>query len=240
MHEELRARLQEITQRAGVRNVPPKTLAAGVAVCAVIVAVALWNLWPSRAAPDRLTLDPQAAAGTPQAAPSAEASPSVASASQGTTSGAVYVHVVGAVRTPGLYRLAPGARVAEAILAADGLLGSAEERAVNLAREVADGEQIVVPTQDEFAKSGGEAVESGSSASAAGSGGAGPSVGPIDINTADAAALDALPGIGPSTAAKIVADREANGPFSSPEDLGRVSGIGPKKLETLLGLIVAR
>jgi competence protein ComEA len=55
----------------------------------------------------------------------------------------------------------------------------------------------------------------------------------VNINTADAAALDALPGVGPSTAAKIVADREANGPFASPEDLGRVPGIGPKKLEQL-------
>ena len=59
----------------------------------------------------------------------------------------------------------------------------------------------------------------------------------VNINTADAAALDALPGVGPSTAAKIVADREANGPFASADDLGRVSGIGPKKLEALKDFI---
>ena len=65
-----------------------------------------------------------------------------------------------------------------------------------------------------------------------------PSVGTVvNINTADAASLDALPGVGPSTATKIVADREANGPFATPDDLGRVSGIGPKKLEALKDFI---
>ncbi len=59
----------------------------------------------------------------------------------------------------------------------------------------------------------------------------------VNINTADAAALDALPGVGPSTAAKIVADRDANGPFATPDDLGRVSGIGPKKLDALRDFI---
>jgi len=64
--------------------------------------------------------------------------------------------------------------------------------------------------------------------------------GPVNINTADAAALDTLPGVGPSTAEKIVADREANGPFESPDDLGRVSGIGSKKLEQLKVLVSVR
>lgn len=238
MDEDLRARIQDLARRASVRDVPPKTLATSAAVCALIVAAAIWHWWPSRTP---AVVDLQVA--TPGSR-DARASPSTAGDSRGpvsedATAGVVYVHVVGAVRVPGLYRLPGGARVADAIARAGGLLGSAAERAVNLAREVTDGEQIVVPDQDEFARSGTSAATGlGPSSSAAG--GVSSTGTLVDINSADPNALDALPGVGPSTAAKIVADREANGPFSSPEDLGRVSGIGPKKLETLLPLIVAR
>jgi competence protein ComEA len=127
------------------------------------------------------------------------------------------------------------------------MAGNAAQASINLARLLSDGEQIAIPTEDEYARANaGTASQNGSGAGkgVASPGGASaenpgaPSAGTIvNINTADAAALDALPGVGPSTAAKIVSDREANGPFASADDLGRVSGIGPKKLEALRDFI---
>jgi competence protein ComEA len=140
----------------------------------------------------------------------------------------VTVHVVGEVRRPGVYELAGSSRVRDAVDAAGGLLGAAEQAAVNLARTVVDGEQIVVPRQGEAAPGG--ASGSGSTSSAPGK---------VDLNTASAEQLDTLPGIGPATAAKIVADRAANGPFRSVDDLMRVSGIGPAKFDSLKDLVRA-
>jgi competence protein ComEA len=149
-----------------------------------------------------------------------------------------------------VYELPATARVGDAVNAAGGLSGNAAQGSVNLARLLADGEQIVIPTEDEYAKAtAGAATQnvSGASKGVVSPGGASaenpgaPSVGTVvNINTADAAALDALPGVGPSTAAKIVADRDSNGPFATPDDLGRVSGIGPKKLEALKDFIRVR
>lgn len=98
--------------------------------------------------------------------------------------------------------------------------------ALNLARILNDGEQVIVPTAEERMQE----------LQAAADGGARPA-GKVNINTATAEQLDTLPGIGESTAQKIIADREANGPFSSPEDLKRVSGIGDKKYAELADLI---
>jgi competence protein ComEA len=126
--------------------------------------------------------------------------------------------------------------VADAVEAAGGLMPDAVAASVNLARTVTDGEQIVVPDADTASVSGNSAsTGSGASANPAKQGAE-----MVDLNTADESALDALPGIGPATAARIIADREANGPFASAEDLGRVSGIGPKKLEQLSGLVCVR
>ena len=95
---------------------------------------------------------------------------------------------------------------------------------MNLARVLTDGEQIIVPSTQ---------TDGGSDAAPATAASAGTAAGKVNINTADAATLDTLPGIGASTAAKIVADREANGPFKTIEDLKRVSGIGDKKFSQL-------
>jgi len=235
--DEIRERMRELARRAGLGGVPPVVLGAGALLAGLAVVFALVRWWPDAgggASGVAFESSPQAAgaASPASAAPSAEASAARA-----------WVHVVGAVMHPGVYEVAASSRVADVIDAAGGLLGSAAPQAVNLARVVADGEQIVVPTADEFAAGtapgapagGGGAVASGAGAGA-GSGGSAP----VNINTADAAALDTLPGVGPSTAAKIVAEREANGPFASPEDLGRVSGIGDKKLEQLVGLVCVR
>ena len=146
-----------------------------------------------------------------------------------------FVHVGGAVRAPGLYELREGLRVAAAIEAAGGFSSDAATDAVNLAQELSDGEQIIVPTEEEYANGhagrefGTGTVSEGANSSIAS--------GLVNINTATVSELDALPGIGESTARKIVADRSANGPFKTIEDLKRVSGIGDKKYEQLAGLI---
>jgi competence protein ComEA len=140
-----------------------------------------------------------------------------------TASRQLVVDVAGAVRRPGLHRLAAGARVAAALAAAGGATARADVAAVNLAAPLADGEQIVVPVR-------------GAVGAAAGGGGAANA--PVDLNSADAEQLDALPGIGPSTAAKIVAYRQEHGAFHSLAELDAVSGIGPSKLAQLKGLVV--
>ncbi len=147
------------------------------------------------------------------------------SASPPTTVAAeLVVHVVGQVLRPGLVRLRQGARVADAIAAAGGARPGADLNALNLARPVVDGEQVHVPKP-------GEEVSRPPSAppSPAGSGGAGsglPAV--VDLNSADAAGLDALPGVGPVLAQRILDWRTEHGRFSSVDELGEVSGIGDK------------
>lgn len=136
------------------------------------------------------------------------------------------VHVVGAVHEPGLVTVPDGARVADALEAAGGVTGEADLTAVNLARAVVDGEQLYVPLP-------GEAVPVPPGA-APGAAAAGPDArGTVDINTADAAALEALPGVGPAIAQAIVEWRAANGPFASVDELEDVPGIGPSTLEKM-------
>lgn len=154
----------------------------------------------------------------------------------------VFVHVAGAVAAPGVYELPADARVQAAVDAAGGFSADAAQDAVNCARTVQDGEQILVPTmaqrQDGAMPAAGESTASaGAGASPGNAGSSGAAGGKVNINQAGVEELDTLPGVGPSTAEKIVADREANGPFASIEDLKRVSGIGDKKYEQLSGLI---
>lgn len=140
---------------------------------------------------------------------------------------ALYVHVFGAARAPGLYRLSDGARVVDAVAAAGGFTDDAEHGAVNLARLLSDGEQLYLPVV-------GEAAPAGSGAGAAG---AVAGDGRVNLNTASAADLDGLPRIGPAMAQRIVAWRDANGRFTSVEDLLAVPGIGEKTLENLRALV---
>jgi competence protein ComEA len=134
----------------------------------------------------------------------------------------VFVHVSGAVGSPGLYVLHEGARVVDAVAAAGGFAAGADETSVNLARPVSDGEQLHVPAA-------GDAPDAGGTAPAGD--------GRVNLNTADAAALDTLPRIGPAMAARIIEWRDANGRFTSVEDLLSVPGIGDKMLETLRALV---
>ena len=133
------------------------------------------------------------------------------------------MHTVGQVRTPGLQRLPPGARVADAISAAGGATEEADLAAVNLARLLVDGEQVYVPARGESPRT----PPAGSGASDESSGGT------MNLNTADVAALDTLPGIGPVLAGRIVAWRQQHGRFSAVDELGEVSGIGPALLSKI-------
>jgi competence protein ComEA len=132
------------------------------------------------------------------------------------------VDVAGAVRRPGLYHLGAGTRIADAVAAAGGATANADVALVNLAAPLADGEQVLVPVR-------------GAGAAAAGA----PSpTAPLDLNTASAEQLDALPGVGPATAQKIIDYRQAHGPFRSVDELEAVPGIGPSKLAQLKGLVI--
>ena len=135
------------------------------------------------------------------------------------------VHVVGQVRRPGLVRLRPGARVADAITAAGGARTGADLTALNLARPVVDGEQVHVPKPGEVLSSplGPPTTPSASAGTAS----------VVDLNTADAAALDTLPGVGPVLAQRIIDWRSEHGRFSSVDELGEVSGIGDKLMSQL-------
>jgi competence protein ComEA len=137
------------------------------------------------------------------------------------------VDVAGAVRQPGLYRLPRDARVADAVAKAGGTTAKAAVDAVNLAAPIADGEQVVVPSRTV----GVDGASSPSSTPSATSG-------PVSLSTATVEQLDALPGIGPVTAQKILDYRAQHGAFHSVDELDAISGIGPAKLDQLRGLVV--
>lgn len=132
------------------------------------------------------------------------------------------VHVDGMVGMPGVYELAEGARVSDAVAAAGGLAEGADTSSLNLAAPLADGEKVHVPAE-------GEEVTASSGGASSG--------GLVNLNNASVEQLDELPGVGEATARAIIEDREANGPFTTPEDLMRVSGIGEKKFAKLEGMI---
>ena len=136
------------------------------------------------------------------------------------------VDVVGAVRQPGLYRLRKGSRIADAVARAGGATPNADIAAVNVAAPLADGVQIVVPRRG------------GVSAAAPSTGVGGAASAPVDLNTATLEQLDALPGVGPVTAQKILDYRQQHGPFTAVAQLDAISGIGPARLEQLKGLVV--
>jgi competence protein ComEA len=157
-----------------------------------------------------------------------------------------FVYVTGAVVRPGVYALPAGARAYVALERAGGFSGEADTEAVNLAAPLADGVHFHVPRKGEPPRggtsdsSGGDpstGVSSSSAASRVAPAGTGGSTAKINLNTATEADLEKLPGVGPKTAAAIVADREARGPFGRIEDLQRVRGIGAKKFDALKDLV---
>lgn len=146
----------------------------------------------------------------------------------------VVVQVAGAVKSPGVFALDSNLRVNDAVTRAGGLAIDADAARVNLAAKVADGQQIVVP---KIGEAGVSPVAVAGAAVGAGQGGSGKGDGLININTADVAALEELPGIGPSLAQAIIDHRKTNGPFKSVDQLNDVKGIGEAKFSQLVSKV---
>jgi len=159
----------------------------------------------------------------------------------GRDGGRVTVHVAGAVRRPGVYRLAAGARVDDALRSAGGPRGRADLTAVNLAAKLEDGRQVIVPERATAAAGapapGGAAAGPAGAATAPAAGATAAPGAPINLNTATLEQLDTLDGVGPGIAQRILDYREQHGGFSRVEELGDVPGIGAKRLATLTPLV---
>jgi len=182
------------------------------AILALVLVVVAWR-HAAAGAPAQLRVAPVTALTAGRASPAAAAR-------------LLVVDVVGAVRRPGLVRLAEGSRVADAIAHAGGLRRGAERAGVNFAAPVSDGQQVVVPERGAAGAAG------------AGGGATSASTGPVSLSSATAEQLDALPGVGPVTAEKIVAYRQQHGAFRSVDELDAISGIGPSRIADLRGLVV--
>ncbi|MFG3301708.1 helix-hairpin-helix domain-containing protein [Micromonospora chersina] len=200
--------------RRGVRAL------AAVAVVVVLVA----GVWAWRSRPQAEPVRPAAAVGAPEtSAPAPTAS-----------TGQVVVALAGKVRRPGLVRLPAGARVADAIEAAGGALPGVDVALLNPARKVADGELILVGVN---APPGQAAPPGPATGGGPAAGGAAPGSGPVNLNTATLAQLDALPGVGPVLAQRILDHRDQHGGFRSVSDLRQVDGIGDARYEQLKDLV---
>lgn len=156
---------------------------------------------------------------------------SVAGPAATTRAGQVVVHVVGQVRRPGVVLLDLGGRVGDALAKAGGALPGADLSALNLARPLVDGEQVRVP------KPGEPPPAAGPEPDGAAGGGAAASGAPVNLNTATAAVLEELPGVGPVLAQRIVDWRTEHGRFTSVDELAEVSGIGEKMFAQLQGKV---
>ncbi|WP_371682314.1 helix-hairpin-helix domain-containing protein [Micromonospora sp. WMMA2032] len=202
--------------RRGVR-----ALAAVAAL--VVLAAALWA-WRSR--PTAEPVGPVAPAGVAGEATREAAGATTEAAAPAAPSGQVVVAVAGKVRRPGLVRLPAGARLADAVEAAGGALPGVDVALLNPARRVTDGELILV----------GVTAPPGQPAPGPAAGG-GPPAGPVNLNSATLAQLDALPGVGPVLAQRILDHREQHGAFRSVSDLRQVEGIGDARYEQLKDLV---
>lgn len=212
-----RERIEQAADATG--TTPARILVGGAAAIAAVLA----GLWLTRppAAPAEMSL--------PFASTTSTLAPTSPTSS---TTAVLVVHVAGAVLLPGVHELPAGSRVVDAIDAAGGLAAEADGARLNLAAALTDGERVYVLRVGEDAP---PPIPASSTAGAPGS--TGSTSGPIDLNTADEAALDNLPGVGPATAAAIVAHRTQIGRFTSVDQLLDVRGIGPAKLEAIRDLV---
>ena len=250
--------LPDASQREGwlarVRADPGRAGAIAAAIVAILaVLVTVFTLLRDRPPPVMSAKLPPVERVSGTSGPSPKSSAAPGAAQPGGSDRPVVVSVVGLVHTPGLVTLAPGARIADALQAAGGAMDGADTIGLNMARPVGDGEQIVVGLAPlpGLPKALGSSVASGSApgpapVSTPGKPTGGPKAGPttvpkrgpvLDLNTATVEQLDALPGVGPVTAAAILAWRQANGKFTSVDQLADVDGIGPARLDKLRALV---
>jgi competence protein ComEA len=208
-----------------------RRIAAALLACVAVAALAAWLR--SESSSNSSALPDPAPTSLPSGSP-----PSSALGTSTTKSPVIVVDVVGAVRRAGVVRLHQGSRVVDAIAAAGGALGSADLTRLNLAAVVADGTRVAVPVLGAPAPAVDPAAVSGSAPPVGEVSPGTPSAdAPVNLNTANAEQLDALPGVGPATAAAIITDRDEHGPFRTVDDLGRVRGIGDAKLDQLRKLV---
>ncbi len=211
--------VDSLRSKLGFSRINPVALIGIAFIAIALVVVACLSAWGLFSSPGVVVDRSDSSAGQAQEGEAAEqAAPQL-----------IYVHVVGAVQAPGMVQLQAGARVSDAVDAAGGFASDADQLSVNLARQVTDGEQIVVgSTQASASGSASGESASGSSGSAADTGGTA-STGKVNINTATVEQLTTLKGVGESTAQKIINYRQQNGSFKTIEDIKNVSGIGDKK-----------
>lgn len=220
---------QPLRVRVGRALAVPAVLGVAVFIVAVVVAIAMVALRPhapTEPVGDGADRESAAVQGAPladDAGAAGDGGAEFGAATDAAGASPVWVHVVGAVHQPGVVELPAGARVQAALEAAGGATPEAVLAGVNLARTVVDGEQIFVPDAAHPVPPASAPVADGGTSAGAG--------GPINLNSADLAALESLPRVGPALAQRILDWRESNGPFSSVDQLLEVSGIGPKTLE---------
>lgn len=211
MEESLRDRLASLSRR--------ELVALAVVVVVTLAGGAVWYVRSLPRPVDVVRRPGAVGLARPVAAPAATPSPS-----------SILVHVAGRVRRPGVYELGEGDRVIDAIGAAGGVRGDAALDELNLAAPLTDGTQVLVPGRSAAAPA--RAGEGSTT-----SGAADATTAKINVNTADAAELEELPGIGEVLSQAIVDYRAENGPFSSVDELEDVSGIGPSILEDVRDLV---
>ena len=212
--------VQSVRSIAAAVRREPKRVVAACAALAVAALVGWWLLRPPSSPRPELIL--------PLATTAPPARANAGTGLSATVGRDIVVYVVGAVARPGVLRLPDGSRVIDALDAAGGAVAGAEIERINLAAKLSDGQRVHIPRT-------GEAVVA--DAAAPGASGDAPRGGPVDLNTANAAVLETLPGVGPATAAAIIEHRQRNGPFRSVDALGDVAGIGPAKLAKLRPLV---
>lgn len=202
----------DLLRRASIRNISPNIVKALAAVVAVVVVLSLARWMPmANGSEFKIASSSQEAAAGGESDQSGQ--------EQGEADQLVVVHVAGAVNSPGVYSLPAGTRVNDAVEAAGGFADDACASSANLAREVRDGEQIVIASQE-------QADSAQTSVRGASDSGTSSATGRVNINTASVSQLQELPGIGPSTAQAIVDYRTQNGNFKTVEQIKEVSGIG--------------
>ena len=216
-----RDRVESLVHRAGVDVSPARVAIAVVAVVAAVVG-GLLVLRPSSSAPPPDETLPLASA-----APESSAALAPAGSGSPTTVDHLVVQAAGAVLHPGVYEVPKDARVNDLVQTAGGFASDADPDQVELAATLSDGERVYVPRV-------GESPLPASASSGSASTGTN---GPLDLNRASTTDLEALPGIGPALAQAIVDYRSQHGAFHSVEDLARVRGIGPAKMEQLRPLV---